>query len=255
MPHDIVTVPCLADNYAFLAHDATSGETALIDAPEAAPILRALDQRGWRLSHVLLSHHHHDHVDGLGEILAAQPAQVIGAAADAHRLPRLDRAVTAADSLRIGGEAVHVLDASGHTIGHVAYHFPQSRAVFTGDSLMALGCGRLFEGTAAQMWATLTRLRALPDDTRVFSGHEYTQSNGRFALSVDPGNPDLRARVAAVAEARAAGRATVPSLVGEERRTNPFLRADAPEVQASVGMAGADPAAVLAEIRRRKDRF
>lgn len=255
MPLEIVTIPCLSDNYAFLAHDTASGETALIDAPEAEPILAVLEQRGWRLSHVLLTHHHWDHVDGLAAILKRNPAQVIGAAADAHRLPPLDKQVSEGDRIEIGDEPVDVLDVSGHTIGHLAYSMPLSRAVFTADSLMALGCGRLFEGDAAQMWGSVSKLAALPDDTLVYSGHEYTQSNARFALTVDPDNLALQHRAEEIDRDRAAGKATVPSQLGVEKATNPFLRAADPAIQAHLDMAGADPVAVFAEIRGRKDRF
>ncbi|MEX0318690.1 MAG: hydroxyacylglutathione hydrolase [Ruegeria sp.] len=255
MPLEIVTIPCLSDNYAFLAHDGESGETALVDAPEAAPILTELAARGWRLSHVLLTHHHYDHVDGLAGILAQHPAQVVGAAADAHRLPPLDVLVAEGDTLTIVGEPVHVLDVSGHTVGHIAFHMPQSHAVFTADSLMALGCGRLFEGSAPQMWASLSKLAALPEETIVYSGHEYTQSNGQFAQTIEPENPALQQRIADIARARAAGEPTVPSSLALEKATNPFLRAEDSGIQANLGMTGADPAAVFAEIRARKDRF
>ncbi len=255
MPLEIVTIPCLSDNYAFLAHDAASGNTALIDAPEAAPILAQLDQRGWTLSHVLLTHHHFDHVDGLPGILEKHPAKVIGAAADAHRLPPLDQQVSDGDTFELGGEPVQVLDVSGHTVGHIAFYMPQSAVVFTADSLMALGCGRLFEGTAPQMWDSLSKLAALPDDTLVCSGHEYTQSNAKFALTVDPDNAALRDRAADIDRVRAAGEPTVPSSLALEKATNPFLRAADPAIQAHLGMSGAEPAAVFAEIRARKDRF
>ncbi|MEX0365762.1 MAG: hydroxyacylglutathione hydrolase [Ruegeria sp.] len=255
MPLEIVTIPCLSDNYAFLAHDGESGETALVDAPEAAPILAELTARGWRLSHVLLTHHHYDHVDGLAGILAQHSAQVVGASADAHRLPPLDVQVAEGDALTIGGEPVRVLDVSGHTVGHIAFHMPQSHAVFTADSLMALGCGRLFEGSAPQMWASLSKLAALPEETIVYSGHEYTQSNGQFAQTIEPENPALQQRIADIARARAAGEPTVPSSLALEKATNPFLRAEDSGIQANLGMTGADPAAVFAEIRARKDRF
>jgi hydroxyacylglutathione hydrolase len=255
MPLEIITIPCRSDNYAFLAHDAASGDTALIDVPEAAPILAALKDKGWTLSHVLLTHHHFDHVEGLDEVLAAHPASVVGAASDAHRLPPLDIAMGEGDEVQIGGEPARVIDVSGHTIGHIAFHFPESGAVFTGDSLMALGCGRVFEGTPPQMWESLSKLAALPDDTLVCSGHEYTTANGAFALTIEPENPDLIARVADVAAARAENRPTVPSLLSLERATNPFLRAGVASVQKNVVMTGADPAEVFAEIRGRKDRF
>ncbi|WP_174843485.1 hydroxyacylglutathione hydrolase [Thalassococcus sp. S3] len=255
MPLDIVTVPCLSDNYAFLAHDAETGDTALVDAPEAAPILDALDARGWRLSHALITHHHYDHVDGLKEILAKHPAQVVGHQKDAARLPPLDIALNDGDTIRIGSEDGMVMDVSGHTVGHVAYHFPTSKAVFTADSLMALGCGRVFEGTMPQMWNSLSKLSALPGDTLVYSGHEYTKANGAFAITIEPENPDLISRIQQVDEARAAGQPTVPSLLSLEHATNPFLRAAVPHLQHSIGMDGADPAEVFAEIRRRKDNF
>ncbi|SPJ28315.1 hydroxyacylglutathione hydrolase [Falsiruegeria mediterranea] len=255
MPLEIVTIPCLSDNYAFLAHDDASGETALVDAPEAGPILAELEARGWSLSHVLLTHHHWDHVDGLGGILAKHPAKVIGAAADAHRLPALDAQVKDGDTFEFGGEAVHVMDVSGHTVGHIAFHMPASSVLFTADSLMALGCGRLFEGTPDQMWASLCKMAALPPETTVCSGHEYTQSNGAFAVTIEPENADLQTRVADIAQARAAGKPTVPSSLALELATNPFLRAAEPGIAANLGMFGADPAAVFTEIRSRKDKF
>ncbi|MEX0279297.1 MAG: hydroxyacylglutathione hydrolase [Ruegeria sp.] len=255
MPLEIVTIPCLSDNYAFLAHDAASGQTALIDAPEPGPILDALDARGWSLSHVFLTHHHWDHVDGLAGILEKHGAKVIGASADAHRLPVLDQQVADGETFEFAGEPVQVLDVSGHTVGHIAFYLPDSAVVFTADSLMALGCGRLFEGTPPQMWDSLCKLAALPDDTLVCSGHEYTQSNAKFAVTVDPDNPALNDRVADINRARAAGEATVPSNLGLEKATNPFLRAANPAIQAHLGMTNADPASVFAEIRARKDRF
>ena len=255
MPLEIVTIPCLKDNYAFLAHDRATGQTAVVDVPEAAPIAAALAQRGWRLTHVLLTHHHWDHVDGLAALLADHPATVIGAAADAHRLPPLDVAVAEGGTITIGSNKGHVIDVSGHTLGHVAFHFPASSVVFTADSLMAMGCGRLFEGTPAQMYASLAKLAALPDETLVCSGHEYTASNAKFALTIEPGNAALISRIEKIETARAQGRPTVPSLLSTERATNPFLRSDSPEIQASVGLTGADPVAVFTEVRRRKDSF
>lgn len=255
MPLQIVTIPCLSDNYAYLLHDAPSGDTTLIDAPEAAPILSALETRGWRLSQVLLTHHHFDHVDGLPAILNAHPARVLGAAADAHRLPTLARQLREGDQINVGGENGTVIEVPGHTIGHIAFHFPESKAVFTADSLMALGCGRLFEGSAEMMWASLSKLAALPRDTRIYSGHEYTQANAKFALTIEPGNSALISRSEQINAARADGRPTVPSALSTELDTNPFLRAHLPALKATLGMAGATDAETFAEIRARKDSF
>lgn len=255
MALELVTIPCLSDNYAYLAHDAATGATAVVDVPEAAPILNALRERGWKASHILITHHHNDHIDGVPALAAATGARVIGAAADAHRLPPLDETVSPGDTIRIGMEQAEVIDVSGHTLGHVAFHFPASKLVFTADSLMALGCGRLFEGSAAQMWESLSRLKALPPETIVCSGHEYTISNARFALTIEPENSDLISRAEEVKAAREKGLPTVPSTLAEELATNPFLRADLPGVKAQLGMAAAGDAEVFAEIRSRKDRF
>ena len=255
MPLQLVTIPCLSDNYAYLVHDPGTGETGVVDVPEAGPILQALETKGWTLSHILLTHHHYDHIDGVEELLSHAPAKVIGAAADAHRLPPLDQAVAEGDSVSIGSDTGQVIDVSGHTVGHIAFHFPDSGLVFTADSLMALGCGRLFEGTPAQMHDSLSKLAALPPDTTVCSGHEYTQSNANFALTIDPDNPALISRADAVRGAREKGQATVPSQLSEELATNPFLRASDPAIQAHLGLQGADPVDVFTEIRARKDRF
>ncbi|NVK17024.1 MAG: hydroxyacylglutathione hydrolase [Rhodobacteraceae bacterium] len=255
MPLEIITLPCLSDNYAFLIHNPASGETALVDAPEAGAIRAALSERGWGLDWILLTHHHWDHVDGVAELRAAYSAKVIGASADAHRLPELDLAVEDGSTFTLLGEEVQVMDVSGHTVGHIAFYLPGAAAVFTADSLMALGCGRLFEGTPQQMWASLSRLAALPPQTMVYSGHEYTQANGAFAVTVDPGNPALQARVSDIAQAREKGIPTVPSSLQLELDTNPFLRAGDSAVRANLGMQDAEEAEVFAEIRKRKDNF
>lgn len=255
MPQTVVTIPCLADNYAFLIHDAASGDTALVDAPEPAPILDELDRRGWTLTHVLLTHHHWDHVDGLAGILEKHPAKVVGATADAERLPPLDISVSEGDTVTIGGEAVQIIDVSGHTMGHIAFYFPDSGIVFTADSLMALGCGRLFEGPPEVMFDSLAKLAALPADTIVCSGHEYTESNAKFAITVDPDNAALKSRMEQIRADRAKGIPTVPSRLSDELATNPFLRGHDPAVQAAVGLSGASSVEVFAEIRRRKDSF
>ncbi len=255
MPLEIITLPCLSDNYAFLAHDAETGATMVVDVPDAGPIDQALRDRGWTLSDVFLTHHHWDHVDGLADLLAKHPARVIGAQADAHRLPPLDLAVSEGDTITIGNAEGHILDVTGHTIGHLALHFPDSTAVFTADSLMALGCGRLFEGTPDQMWISLSKLAVLPPETMVYSGHEYTQSNARFALSLEPNNTALQERAALIEIARQSQTPTVPSTLALELATNPFLRPDSPEIRASAGLPDATKREVFAQIRKMKDSF
>ena len=252
---EIVTVPCLTDNYAYLVHDPASGATAAFDVPEAAPIMSALAARGWQLSDIVITHHHSDHIDGVAELRAATGAAVWGAAADAHRLPPLDHALAEGDVITIGTLTGAVIEVPGHTIGHLAYHLPQAGAVFTADSLMALGCGRLFEGSAAQMWDSLQKLAALPPETLVCSGHEYTASNARFAMTIEPDNPALTSRCEEIATARAAGRPTVPSLLAVELATNPFLRAAQPGIARRLGCDGQDLATVFARIRSLKDSF
>lgn len=253
MPLEIVTVPCLRDNYAYLLRDAASGSVGLVDAPEAEPIRAALDARGWTLDTILITHHHSDHVDAVAALRG--DATVVGAAADRHRLPPLDRAVAPGDTVMLGESEARVMDVSGHTIGHIAYYFPEAGALFSADSLMALGCGRLFEGSPERMWESLCAMAELPDDTDVYSGHEYTASNARFALTVDPGNADLRARAEEIDRLRAAGTATVPSRLGLERATNPFLRASNLDIRERLHMSQATDAEVFAEIRRLKDNF
>lgn len=256
MPLEIVIVPCLSDNYAYLAHDSQSGQTAVVDVPDAAPIIEALNARGWKADQVLLTHHHWDHVDGLPDLRAAFPdLKVTGAKSDAHRLPDLDLAVSEGDTISIGGETGSVLDVSGHTVGHIAFYLEGSKALFSADSLMALGCGRIFEGTPPMMWQSLSKMAALPPETLVYSGHEYTESNARFALTIEPGNADLISRAAQIRALREQGEPTVPATLATELATNPFLRAHHAEVKEAVGMANAPDDLVFAEVRARKDSF
>ncbi|MCK0141771.1 hydroxyacylglutathione hydrolase [Aliiroseovarius sp. F20344] len=252
---ELVTIPCLSDNYAFLLHDAKTGKTALIDTPDPLPIEDELETRGWTLSEIWLTHHHWDHIDGVADLVASTGARVVGAEVDQHRLPPLDQAVTAGQSFGFSGHDVLVSDVSGHTIGHIAYYVPDAKAAFTGDSLMAMGCGRLFEGRPEQMWDSLQRLSKLPPDTQICSGHEYTGGNASFAITIEPDNQALRARRERIEAARAQGLPTVPSLLSEELETNPFLRAHLPSVKASLHMETATDAEVFAEIRARKDNF
>lgn len=255
MPLELVTIPALSDNYTYLLHDEKSGDTACIDVPEAAPILKALSDRNWSLTEIWLTHHHHDHIGGVGDLLKHHDAKVTGAAADRHRLPNLNREVGDGDAFEFGGEVVEIFDVSGHTEGHIAFVLKASQYAFTADSLMALGCGRLFEGTAAQMWDSLQKLAALAPDTLICSGHEYTQANGRFAITVDPDNQDLKDRIQRIGRARDKNEPTVPSRLAEELATNPFLRAADPAIQTHLDMTGAKPVDVFTEIRARKDRF
>ncbi|MDO5613574.1 MAG: hydroxyacylglutathione hydrolase [Paracoccus sp. (in: a-proteobacteria)] len=248
MPLELVTIRCLRDNYAYLIHG--NGETALIDAPEASPIRAALDERGWRLDHILLTHHHDDHIQDVPELRRAYPGtRVIGHAADAARLPPLDHPVAPGDSITICGETATVIDVSGHTVGHVAFHFAGAGLAFTGDSLMAIGCGRLFEGDAPMMWASLSRLNALPGNTLICSGHDYCAGNGAFALSVDPQNATLRDRLTGVE----GGTPCAPATLDTERATNPFLRTA--DLRNRLNMQGATDAEVFARLRRMKDDF
>lgn len=255
MPLEIVIVPCRSDNYAYLLRDEATGTIGLVDAPEAEPIRRELARRGLGLDLILITHHHDDHIAAVDELRGEFGAQVVGAASDRARLPALDRAVSDGDSVAIGESVAAVIAVPGHTIGHIAYHFPASRALFSADSLMVMGCGRLFEGSAGQMWRSLTTLAALPAETLVYSGHEYAESNLRFALSVDGGNPALQARAEEIRARRAGGEATVPARLDLEIATNPFLRAADPEMKARMGLAGAPDVEVFAEIRKRKDAF
>ncbi|MBN9890034.1 hydroxyacylglutathione hydrolase [Salipiger abyssi] len=250
---EIVTVPCLSDNYAYLVK-APSG-VCLIDAPEAGPIIEALEARGWGLETLLITHHHHDHVGGVAELREKYGCTVIGPKAEESKMPALDTAVAGGDSLTLAGTSVEVLDVPGHTLGHVAFYFPEASAVFTADSLMALGCGRVFEGTPEMMWESLSRLAALPPETMVYSGHEYTAANARFAMTIEPGNEALKLRADAIAKARTEGHPTAACMLSEELATNPFLRPDSPEIRDLLGMPDASQAQVFAEIRGRKDRF
>ena len=255
MSLELVTIPCLADNYAYLIRDDATGDVAVVDVPEAAPIIEALTERGWVPSKILITHHHGDHIEGIPDLTARFPAALVGAAADAHRLPPLDQAVAEGDIVSVGASSATVIEVSGHTIGHIAFHFADAQLAFTADSLMALGCGRVFEGSFDQMWESLSKLAALPPETLICSGHEYTAANAKFAVTIEPDNTALQNRIAEISEKRAKGLPTVPSLLSLELETNPFLRAGKHSVKAGLDMIDASDSAVFAEIRRRKDSF
>jgi hydroxyacylglutathione hydrolase len=258
---EIVPVPQLTDNYAYLLIDPTTRDAAVVDCAEAPVVLAEAERLGVRLTAVLATHHHFDHVGGNPGLLAALPGlRVYGSAGDAPRIPGITHRVRDGDPVQVGSIQGQAIMIPAHTSGHVAFHFPSERVVFTGDTLFAAGCGRLFEGDAAQMMASLARLAALPDDTRVYCGHEYTEKNLRFAAMLEPGNRTLAAKLAAVQALRRAGKFTVPSTIGEEKATNPFLRIDSPELAASVrarvaDLPPADPVALFAAVRALKDSF
>lgn len=246
-------IRCRADNYAYLIHDSATGQTALIDAPEAAPIQDVLDRNGWTLSDILLTHHHDDHIEGVADLRTG--TRVIGAAADAHRLPALDLAVAPGDTFTAAGEETHVMDAPGHTIGHVAFHMPGRNALFSGDSFMVHGCGRLFEGTPAQMQSAFTAMNRLPEDTLIFSGHDYADANLAFAANYAPDPRALAARQEELATLAAEGRPTVGVTLASERLLNPYLRVHLDAVKAAAGAPGASASKVFSRIRAEKDAF
>lgn len=252
---EIHLVPCLKDNYAYILHEPRTKAVAVVDPSEAAPVIDALHARSLSLTHILNTHHHFDHTGGNLELKERTGAKIIGPRADADRIPGIDIQVGNGDLVAIGTAIAKVFDIPAHTRGHIAFWFEEAKAVFTGDTMFAMGCGRLFEGTPAQMWASLSTLARLPADTRVYCGHEYTQSNGRFALTLEPGNADLVARMKQVDELRNKGLPTIPSTIGLELKTNPFLRPDSPELRQAMSMETANVIDVFAETRRRKDVF
>lgn len=250
---EIELFACRSDNFGVLLHDPATGATASIDAPEEKPILDALARRGWGLSHIFTTHHHNDHVEANPALKARFGAAIIGPARES--IPGIDRKVDGGDTFEFAGRRVEVIATPGHTLGHICFHLPEEKLLFAADTLFALGCGRLFEGTPAQMWGSLQKLAVLPDETVVYFGHEYTLSNARFAKSVDPDNNALLNRVAEIEALRAKGAFTAPTTIGLEKATNPFLRAADPDIRRHLGMETASDAEVFAEIRARKDRF
>lgn len=241
MTLEVVRIPALSDNYIWLVHEPVSGATMVVDPAVAGPVLAEADKRGWTITDIWNTHWHPDHTGGNAEIKAATGCTITGPAAEVAKIPTLDVQVRGGDRVTLGEAEALVIDVPAHTAGHIAYHFAEDAAVFVGDTLFAMGCGRLFEGTAAQMFDNMAKLAALPDETTVYCAHEYTQSNGRYALVAEPDNPAIHARMAQVDAARSRGEATVPTTIGEERETNPFMRAVSVEQ--------------LAERRAAKDSF
>ena len=252
---EIEQIPCLDSNYGYLIHDAASGATAAIDTPDAEALLSVLEAKGWTLTDVFNTHHHGDHTGGNLALKRRSGCRIHGPAGEAARIPGIDVRLGEGDAVALGASEARVLEVPGHTGGHIAYHFAEEGVAFVGDTLFSMGCGRLFEGTAAQMWHSLSKLMRLPDDTLLYCAHEYTEANGRFALSVDGGNAALRARMEEVLALRAKGAPTVPSRLDVEKRTNPFLRCEEGAIARALGLDGADAVRVFAELRQRKDVF
>ena len=254
MAADIRTFTCLTDNFGYLVHDAATNATASIDAPEAAPIIRTLEREGWRLTDILITHHHGDHVGGVAELKRRYDCRVVGPGDKTAGIANVDLRVGNGDVVKVGNLLARVLETPGHTLDHISYVFDSEKALFAADTLFSIGCGRVFEGTYPMMWDSLLKLRALPDDFRLYCGHEYTAANVKFALTVEPDNAALKTRADEVARLRAENKPTIPSLLGEEKRANVFLRADDPSVAQKLHMKGASAAEVFGELRERKNK-
>ena len=246
--------PCLSDNFGVLIHDAAGGVTAAIDAPDAKAVAAALHEKGWKLTHILTTHHHGDHTAGNAALKAETKCTIIGPKREADKIPGIDEQVGEGDVFAFGSQEVRVLDTPGHTAGHITYVIPSAKVAFAGDTLFAIGCGRVIEGNAQMMWQSLQKLMALPKDTTVYCGHEYTQANARFALTIEPENAALQKRAKEVDQLRAAGKATLPTSIGLELDTNPFLRPYVPAIQKRLGMVGRPEWEIFGEIRERKNR-
>jgi hydroxyacylglutathione hydrolase len=255
MPAKTYQFNCLSDNFGVLVHDPATGATASIDAPDAAAVEGALQTTGWKLTDILVTHHHADHTQGIPELKAKYKCKVTGPKNEISKFQGADATYGGGDTAKLGSLKARVIDTPGHTAGHISLVFDDDKIAFVGDTLFSIGCGRVIEGTPAQMWDSLLKLRALPDDIRFFCGHEYTAANIKFALTIEPENPALIARAREVEDLRAAGKPTLPQTLGAEKAANCFLRADVPSVAAAVGLSGKPAAEVFAEIRARKNKF
>lgn len=251
----IEQIPVLSDNYVWLIHEPEAAVTGVVDPAVAEPVLARLEAKDWKLDWILSTHHHADHTGGNLDLKRATGCRIAGPKKDESRIPGIDLGLLEGDTFELGNARAEILETPGHTSGHISYWFADAKALFCADTLFSLGCGRLFEGTPALMWRSLQKFSKLPDDAVVYCGHEYTQSNARFALTVDPDNPALQERAQEVERLRADGRPTVPSTLGAERHANPFLRPDAASIRRTLGMENASDVEVFAEIRGRKDRF
>jgi hydroxyacylglutathione hydrolase len=255
MPAQTRLSPCRSDNYGVLLHDPATGATASIDAPEAGPVEAALKAAGWKLTDILVTHHHADHTDGIMALKDKYKCRVVAPAAEAKKIPGVDETVREGDKVKVGNLTGNVIETPGHTLGHIAFWFHADKLAFVGDTLFSIGCGRVIEGTMDQMWGSMLKLRDLPDDTQIYCGHEYTAVNIKFALSIDKDNQVLAARDAQVQQQLAEGEPTIPVTIGDEKLANPFLRADVADLACDIGMAGKPAAQVFAEIRARKNKF
>lgn len=255
MPAQTHLFRCRQDNYGVLVHDAETGATAAIDAPEAAAVEAALRQTGWTLTDILVTHHHDDHTAGIAELKQRHGCRVTAPRQEAARIPGVDATVVEGDTVAVGSLKARVIETPGHTLGQINYFFPVDKLLFAGDTLFSIGCGRVIEGTTDMMWQSLLKLRALPDNTQIYCGHEYTEANIRFALTIEPGNAALKARAEQARQQIAAGEPTIPTMMGEEKRANVFLRADEPSVAAAVQLTGQPANQVFAEVRARKNKF
>src|SRR5436190_948238 len=254
MAAEIRLFTCLTDNFVYLIHDPSTNATASIDAPEAAPIIQGLEREGWTLTDILVTHHHGDHVGGIAELKQKYGCRVVGPHDKSAKIANVDLRVSQGDIVKVGNLLARVLETPGHTLDHISYVFDAEKALFAADTLFSIGCGRVFEGNYPMMWDSLLKLRALPDDFKLYCGHEYTAANVKFALTIEPDNVALKARAGEVARQRAADQPTVPTLLGEEKKANVFLRADEPSVAASVRMKGRNAAEVFGELRERKNK-
>lgn len=254
-PLEIFMFPCLSDNYGFLIHDAEHNLTAAIDTPDVKPILDALKKKEWSLTHILNTHHHWDHAGGNLELKDKTGCTIVGPRAESKHIPGIDIPIGEGDTFDFGGHIAHIHDTPGHTLGHIVYFFLHDKVAFVGDTLFAMGCGRLFEGTPAQMWNSLQKIMQWPDDTKIYCAHEYTQTNARFALTVEPQNTDLITRATNVNKLRKQNKPTIPTSLALEKKTNPFLRPMSITLRTNLKMQDASDTEVFAKVRQLKDRF